>query len=166
MKYIETSFENFKMNESSNSNDIILGEVKIELKDRYGLSEDEIQTKLIDFKPLVDEYIEKTKGGEIEDISDDLASILCDTVYGVEFRDMSTAIHNVVTLNDKKDATDVYDAMKNNTDDIWDWLESSGIDYDVEEINFRNIVERDGQRYTDDELMCNIINETPVPDLY
>jgi hypothetical protein len=33
-------------------------------------------------------------------------------VYGVEFRDMHTGIHNVIEAKNEKDAFEIYDLMK------------------------------------------------------
>lgn len=94
--------------------------------------------------------------------------------YAVEYRDMHTAIHNLITTKypDKEKAKEIYANVKeienseteNQYEDLYHQLNNMDID-DTFEINFREIQDIGGNKYygTHDQVM--IINQN-VPDKY
>lgn len=91
------------------------------------------------------------------------------TLYGVQARDMHTAIHNVFLFTHRKAAERVLEYI-DKTNELPGWLghpKASEVYVDVREVNFRGenplpVYSRGGEEYT-----VEIINAgTVVPDFY
>jgi hypothetical protein len=96
--------------------------------------------------------------------------------YAVEYRDMHSAIHNIIVTKypDKAKAEEILEAVNVIADSPeegdmemnYDILNRIGDVDDTLEINFRHIKEINGKKYWGDDDQIMIINTGVVPDLY
>jgi hypothetical protein len=152
-----STFTNENINSRENS-------LKYVMINQYGYSEKEYKEKFSDYK----HYIRKMEGSGHD--NDYIARELDELEYGVEFRDMTTAIHNVIYTKNKENAITILDLLEQiekcedegKCEFLWD--EINKFDTETHEIDFRRTIEIDKKRYVDDEG-CMIINWL-IPDIW